>query len=161
MWPNMNTTLSSRACCTVILHAKKNVLPWKQIHMKAVLAVPRRRSEAYPAVRGSHLCDVSPSTFLMARWCHSPSLLLVKALGIYIHLECKPSWLWQCAFFFFSSSSRKYDSSLSSAKEGRVKAGVKVRIRATSETFLPRLFFLLWASPMSKPPQVADWQSAA
>lgn len=98
MWPHTDTMLSSRVCCTVIWGAKRNVLPWKQIFMWAVLAVPHCCSETYPTVRCSHYC-VSPPTFLVVQWCPSPFLPLMKGLGIYIHSECKPSGLWQRAFF--------------------------------------------------------------
>lgn len=136
MWPNMNTTLSGRACCTVILHAKKNMLPWKQIHMEAVLAVLRCCSEAYPTVRGSHLCGVSLSTFLVARWCHSPSLLVVEALGIYIHSECKPSWLWQCAFFFSAAAAE----SVTPPSALQRRAGLRVVLRLGSGLHLKLSF---------------------
>lgn len=54
-------------------------------------------------------------------WCLSFYLLCGSVLsqplsasgewpGYFTHSECKPSWLWQCAFFFLCSS-RKHDSS--------------------------------------------------
>lgn len=92
--------------------------------MEPVLAVPRCCSETYPAVRGSHLCGVSPSAFRVAQWCHSHSLLLVKGLGIYVHSECKPSRLWQCAFCSSSSSKRDYPSAL----QRRAGLGVLLRL---------------------------------
>lgn len=120
MWPNINTTLSRWACFRVILHSK-SMLPWKQIHMEAV---PCCCSETHPAARGSHPNGVSPSMFLVAQWCLSLSLLLLKGLGIYAHSEWNPARCDSVPFFFAAAESMNPSSAL----QRRAQLGLVLRL---------------------------------
>lgn len=73
-------------------------------------AVPCCCSETQPAVTGSDVYGVSPSTFFVARCCHSLSLLLVNDLGI-LHIQNANPADCGSVLFFSLCSSRKHDSS--------------------------------------------------
>lgn len=115
MWPDINTTYSSRACCTVILpraSCHENKFTWK-------LSLLCR---GLPSSQG-----LSPPTFLVAWWCCSSSLLLVKGLGNDTNSEFKPSWLWHAFSFFLPLQQQK---AWLSALQRRAWLGLLLRLRS-------------------------------
>lgn len=130
MWPDINTTLSSRACCTVILpraSCHENKFTWKL----PLLCRDLPRSQGLPPV-----------------WCFSfylPCGLVVSQpfcswWKVWVFIQIQNANPADCgSMLFFSFFAAAESMILSSAKEGMARVGVKVRTRATSETFLPRL----------------------